>query len=274
MAAQAGLCLGAAVAPQTAGVADPDHRRAAALAGGFQAKRGAWYLSVQVGPHGGPCVWVERVAGERTEVVLGVLHRAMTARGEQPAVVQTDRGACFVGAEGGERRALPGRLTLWLWGLEVVHRILPPAKPWRNGAVERFHGAVEHSWRGETDGLAELQAVWNHGKPATTAPRPYRRAAFSMERVWAGLATVRVGRSVDAQGKLSIWDRPLRVGQGLAQRTVTLTFDAGRELVLVRDRRDAILVERPLPWLTEAWLWAGIDSAAQACDDDGTSTVR
>jgi hypothetical protein len=232
-------------------------------------------VSVVVGPHGGPCLAVQPVAGTRTDLVLPALHRVMRERGEQPAVVQTDRDPCFVGAEGGERRALPGRLTLWLWGLGIAHRVLPPAKPWRNGAVERLQGAVEHSWAGEPDGLAALLAVWNHGKATAAAPRPYQdRAGFALARVWDGLARARVERSVDAQGKLSVWDRPLRVGRRWAGQTVALTFDPSRRLVVVRDRHEAILAERPLPWLTADWLWAGVDGAAQACDHDGNATFR
>jgi hypothetical protein len=231
-------------------------------------------LSVVSGPHGGPCLGSVLVAGERTEVVLAGLHHLMRQRGEQPAVVQTDRGPCFVGAEGGERRALPGRVTLWLWGLGIAHRVLPPGKPWRNGAVERFQGAVEHSWAGEPDGLAALQTVWNHGKPTAQAARPYvDRAGFEMGRVWQGLGQVRVGRSVDPQGKLSVWDRPLRIGRRWAYRTVVVTFDAARRVALIRDNQETTLVERPLPWLTVDWLWGDTDGAAQAGDHDGTSTL-
>lgn len=196
----------------------------------------------------------------------------MRRLGAQPAVLQTDRGPCFVGAEGGARRAVPGRLTLWLWGLSIVHRVLPPAKPWRNGAVERVHGAVEHRWTGEPGDLAALLAVWNHGKPAPATPPYQDRAGFDLARVWAGLERVRVARSVDAQGKLSVWDRPLRVGRPLARRTVVVTFDAERRLAVVRDTQDRVLVERPLPWLTIDWLWADIAGADQPLEHDGTST--
>lgn len=231
-------------------------------------------MSVVAGPHDGPCLGVVPVAGERTEAVLATLHQLMRQRGEQPAVLQTDRGACFVGAEGGERRALPGRLTLWLWGLGISHRVLPPAKPWRNGAVERLHGAVEHSWTGEPDGLTALLDVWNHGKPPPAAAAYRDRAGFALDRVWAGLEQARVRRRVDPQGKLSVWDRPLRVGRRFARHTVVVTFDAARRVAVVRDRQDAILVERPLPWLTVDWLWAGIEVADEAVDHDGTSTFR
>jgi hypothetical protein len=230
-------------------------------------------LSVVSGPRDGRCLAVVPVAGERTRCVLAVLHQVMQQRGEQPALVQTDRAPCFVGAEGGERKALPGRLTLWLWGLGISHRVLPPAKPWRNGAVERFHGAVEHSWAGEPEGIAALQAVWNHGKHHPAPAVPYQdRSGFSLERVWQGLAQVRVKRSVDAQGKLSVWDRPLRVGRAWAYRTVVVTFDLASRLVVVRTPQGDLLREVPLPWLTAAWLWAGIEGADHPCEHDGTST--
>ena len=255
-------------------MADAAVRGIAGLAGGLQAKRGAWYLSVVEGPHAGSCLWAAPASGERTEVVLAALHRLMRQRAEQPAVLQTDRGPCFVGAEGGDRRALPGRLTLWLWGLGIVHRVLPPGKPWRNGAVERFHGAVEHSWTGEPAGLEALLTVWNSGKGSAATPRAYADwAGFRLDRVWDGLARVRAERSVDPQGKLSAWDRPVRVGRRWARYTVILTFDAPRRLAIVRDRQDRVLAERALPWLTADWIWSGIERADDALDHDGTSTV-
>lgn len=191
--------------------------------------------------------------------VLPRLAQLMARRGEQPAVLQTDRGPCFIGAEGGTKVAVPGRLTLWLWGAGIVHRLLPPGKPYRNGAVERFNGAIERSWQGEADGLSALQAVWNEGKESGPAGAAYGgRAGFQLARVWAGLATVRVTRSVDRQGKLSLWDRPVRVGSAWADRVVVVTFDADRQLAVIRDKRGEAIAERALSWLTEAWIWAGI----------------
>jgi transposase InsO family protein len=210
--------------------------------------------------------------GERTEVATTRLHRLMRRRGEQPAVVQTDRGPCFVGAEGGERRALPGRLTLWLWGLGIAHRLPPPGKPWRNGAVERFQGAVAHSWAGEPMGLPALVGVWTHGKPAAGTPRPFQdRDGFDSARVWQGLARARVARRVDPQGKPSIWDRPLYLGAAWAQRTVLVTFDAATRQAVIRDTRDRALLARTLPWLTPAWLWPGA-TADLPLDPHGTPT--
>jgi hypothetical protein len=226
-----------------------------------------------VGPRNGPCVDLVPVAGAQTAVVIATLAQMMTHIGEQPAVLQTDRDPCFVGVEGSARKAVPGRFTLWLWGLGITHRILPPAKPWRNGAVERLHGAIEHSWRGEDGGIADLRDVWNHGKVAPATHRPYGgRAGFALERVWARLAESRVARSVDAQGKLSVWDRPLRVGSRWAGQTVVVTFDPVRRLAIIRTKQEHILAECALPWLTEAWIWDG-DAADQALHQEGTSTL-
>jgi hypothetical protein len=235
------------------------------------------------GPRHGPNLAVVPCAGERMAVARTELDRLMSERQDQPAVLQTDRGACFVGAEGGNRTAVPGRLTLWLWGLGIQHQILPAAKPWRNGAVERFHGAVEHSWQGEADGLAALQVVWNWGKDGTQPVIPYQgRAGFSMEQVWQGLALVRVRRSVDVQGKLSLWDRPVRVGQRWADREVMVTFEAKRQVVVFQDKHGHLIGEKVLPWLTEDWLWTSDPAddpspvnpvATQSADSDGTTTM-
>lgn len=235
------------------------------------------------GPRDGPCLAAVPAAGERTQEVIVLLARVMERVHIQPAVLQTDRGPCFMGAEGGGRSALPGRLTLWLWGLGIHHRLLPPGQPYRNGAVERLNGAIERSWTGEDDGLMALVTVWNVGKPdAAVAAPPYAgRDGFSLARVWEGLEQTRVVRSVDGQGKLSVWDRPLRVGQTWATRSVVVTFEAARRVAVIRDKRGALVVERELPWLTANWLWDGthvapVDAppvAPLALDLDGTSIL-
>lgn len=241
-------------------------------------------MTVVQGPRQGPSLATVACAGERMAVVLRELDQLMRQRQEQPAILQTDRGPCFIGAEGGDRMAVPGRLTLWLWGLGIQHHILPPAKPWRNGAVERFHGALERSWQGEDDGITALQAVWNVGKDGAPSGPPYvGRRGFQMAKVWRGLATVRVRRSVDGQGKLSWWDRPLRVGMAWADRQVQVTFDAARHVVMVRDKHDRLLTEKILPWLTADWIWDVADGVAAptldamappGCDSDGTATLE
>lgn len=197
----------------------------------------------------------------RMGAVIQALHALMTRLGRQPEALQTDRGPCFIGADGGPSIAVPGRLTLWLWGHGVEHRLIPPGKPQRNGAVERLNGALERSWQDEPDGVAALVAVWNWGK-ADTPPvgRTYAgRAGWRLERLWERLARVRVTRKVDRQGKLSLWDRPVRVGRRWRDRTVVVSFDAARRLAVFHDERGALLTERALPWLTAEWVWTGND---------------
>lgn len=167
------------------------------------------------------------------DAVQATLAAVMGSLGLQPEQIQTDHGPCFLGAEERRRLAVPGRLTLWLASLGVAHRFIPVRRPQRNGAVERFHGAVETSWRGEAGGLEALQVVWNVEKPdLDAAHQPYQGwAGTRLERVWALLATVQVQRRVDAQGKCGLFGRPLRVGMAAAGQEVTIRFDAARRLV-------------------------------------------
>ena len=200
--------------------------------------------------------------------VMRELDGLLTRLGRQPQALQTDRGPCFIGAEGGPSIAVPGRLTLWLWGHGLEHRLSPPGKPQRNGAVERLNGALERSWQDEPDGLAALLDVWNWGKAGTPpVVRAYGgRAGWRLERMWERLARVRVTRKVDRQGKLSLWDRPVRVGRRWRDRTVVVSFDAERRLVVFHDERGALLTERALPWLSAEWVWTGIDDAAPSLE--------
>lgn len=210
----------------------------------------------------------------RMDAVQAALATVMSRLGLQPEQVQTDHGPCFLGAEEGRRLAAPGRLTLWLASLGIAHRLIPVRQPHRNGAVERFHGAVETSWRGEAGGLEALQVVWNVEKPDLDgAHHPYRgRAGTSLERVWALLAGVQVQRRVDAQGKCGLFGRPLRVGVAAAGQEVAIGFDAARRLVVVEDAHAVLLQELALEWLTATWLWEPVPLTAKAVDTSDSST--
>jgi hypothetical protein len=168
-----------------------------------------------------------------------------------------------------------------LIGLGISHQLIPVRQPQRNGAVERFHRAVEHSWRDEAGGLEALRTVWNVERPALdSAHQPYRgREGFSMERVWALLATVRVARRVDGyplagEGKFGLWNRPVRAGKAAAGQEVEVTFDAKRQRLVVSDVHAVMLREVELPWLTEDWLWEPVPLSAQAAYSPDTSTIR
>lgn len=203
----------------------------------------------------------------RMSVVQAELARLLATRGCQPQQLQSDRAPCFLGAEAGERAAVPSRLSLWLAGLGISHQLIPVRQPQHNGAVE-------HSWRGEAGGLDALRTVWNVEKPTLDAAhQPYRgRAGFRLARVWDVLATVRVWRRVDSQGKVGLWNRPLRVGRGAAGQEVAVTFAA--EQRRVSDAHAVVLREVALPWLTEDWLWEPVPLADQAAHPPVTSTVR
>jgi hypothetical protein len=177
-----------------------------------------------------------------------------------PRQIQTDRHPCFLGAEEPTRAALPSRLTLWLAGLAIGHRLIPVRRPQRNGAVERFHGGVERSWRGEAGGRAAFTAVWNAERPPLSRRhRRYRgRTGFAMTRVWRLLGQTQITRQVSRQGSLSLWDRLIYVGMRAAGQPVTVTFDPATRRAVVRDVHEHPLRDVRLPWLTADWLWAPI----------------
>jgi hypothetical protein len=214
-------------------------------------------------------------ASPRAQAAQAGLAQVFAQRGCQPPVVQTDRGPCFVGAEGSGAKAVPSRLTLWLWGLGIEHRLIPARRPQCNGAVERFHGGMEQNWRGEAGGLEALVAVWNVDKPPLDeGHRPYLgRAGFDATRVWTGLGRVQVQRQVDRDGKISLWDRSIRVAKSAAGQTVQVRFAADGRQLRVCDAHERLLAEVALPWLTVDWLWEPVPVADQARHPGDTSSA-
>ena len=190
-------------------------------------------------------------------MVVAELAQLFATTGLLPRQLQTDRGSCFVGADDARAAAVPSRLTLWLAGLDITHRLIPAGRPQHNGAVERFHGGVEYSWQGEADGLAAFIEVWNEPRPALSAGhQPYRgRAGFALERVWALLGQTRVMRQVDRCGRISLWNRPVWVGRQVVGQAVIVTFDPASQEVVIRDAHERLLRQTALPWLTDDWLW-------------------
>lgn len=192
--------------------------------------------------------------------VQAELAHLFATHGRIPRTVPTDRHPCFLGAEEPDRAALPGRLTLWLAGLGIGHRLIPVRRPQHNGAVERFPGGIAQRWRGEPGGLDALIAVWNAERPVLSRRhrRSRGRAGLAMRRVWALLAQSRVVRQVNRQGKLSVWDHSRSVGAQAAGQRVSVTVDPTTRCAVIRDTHDQVLRELPVPWLTEAWRWAAV----------------
>ncbi len=171
---------------------------------------------------------------------------------------------------------MPGRLTLWVWSMGISHRLTPPRRPQANGAVERFHGAVAHSWQGEPDGLPALVAVWNQGKPPPTpATRCYQgRADSSLARVWQQLGTLRVARRVTRQGTIHLWNRTERLGVAWAQQTVTVTADAAHQHLVVTDDTDTCVCTLAVDWLKLDWLGEPVAVTDQAPHSGAATTTR
>lgn len=85
-----------------------------------------------------------------------------------------------------------------------------------------------------------------------------------MRRVVEKLKGVVVRRRVDTEGKIRLWGREIRVGAKAAGRRVRVDFDGEGDKIriIVRDERGVVLKERSLEWVTEDWLWAGLEEQA------------
>lgn len=192
--------------------------------------------------------------------VQAELAHVFAQEGLMPRQIQTDRHPAFLGAEEPDRAALPSRLTLFLAGLDIGHRLIPVRRPQRNGAVERFHGALELSWRDEPGGAAALVDVWNAERPPLSRRhRCYRgRQGFSLRRVWVLLGQTTVRRHVSRQGTISLWDHPVRAGMAVAGQAVTVRFDPATRQAVIVDAHEQTVRTAALPWLTADWLWAPV----------------
>jgi hypothetical protein len=232
-------------------------------------------VTVLAGQHDGRCLGCHP-SRPQMAVVQAELAHLVADLGLIPRQIQTDRDACFLGAEEPGCAALPGRLTLWLAGLDIGHRFSPVRRPQHNGAVERFHGALARSWQGEPEGIAALMAVWNLDRPPLS--RRHRRyrgcAGFSLARVWRLLVQTQVARRVTRQGTLSRWDHNVSVGRQAAGQTVTVHFDPTTRQAVITDAHEQVLWTAALPWLTADWLWAPIPPTDHRAHPPDRSTCR
>lgn len=71
--------------------------------------------------------------------VRATLRACFDEWGTLPDELQTDGEPVLVGKAGDD---FPTRFTLWLIGLGILHRVIPPGKPTYNGGVERDHRTI------------------------------------------------------------------------------------------------------------------------------------
>jgi hypothetical protein len=203
--------------------------------------------------------------------------RGLFAVRGRPGRLRVDNGAPW-GATGGD---LPTALELWLWGLDVAVVHNRPRRCTENGRVERGHGVLARWAEPQTCASADaLQAALTAASamqrerfpalagrsrgaayPAPAAGgRPYdpaqEGALFDERRVWARLADRTWRRRVDKVGRISVYNRPLRVGRAWAGQEGVLGFDAGAVAWVIRDAAGTLLRTHPAPELSRERLLA------------------
>ena len=189
----------------------------------------------------------------------------------RPGRLRVDNGPPW-GATGGD---LPTALELWLWGLGVAVVHNRPRRCTENGRVERGHGVLGR-WAEPArcpdaaalqTALAAAGAIQRERFPAlggrsraaafpglAAGGRPYdpdrEGDLFDEGRVWARLAARTWRRRVDKVGRISVYNRPLRVGRAWAGQEVALGFDAAAVAWTIRDPQGAVLRTHPAPELS------------------------
>lgn len=181
--------------------------------------------------------------------------RGWFARWGRPLRLRVDNGMPW-----GSQGDLPTDLACWLAGLGVGVVANPPRRPEDNGVIERYQG-VGKAW-GEPHrcgSAAELEARlreldrWQRelypmrgGRPRCEAYPGLRHSgrAYSARREAKGWDVRRaremlegyvVPRRVDSQGRVSLYQRPYRVGARWAGRDVWVGFDAPSRSWLFQD---------------------------------------
>lgn len=184
-----------------------------------------------------------------------VLRGAFTEWQTLPDSVQTDNE---LGLAGGPNDPFPGRLTLWLVGLGVKHRLIRPGHPTDQPHIERNHRTVDGLVLSDdaTADLPRLQqtlnqerATYNHdfpchasdcaGRPPLIAHpellhsrRSYQPelelALFEQQRVYDYLSTFCFQRKVSATGRVSLGRQFYSLGRSHAGEIVQVRFDPAR----------------------------------------------
>jgi len=204
----------------------------------------SWAVAVQTAQHWRKLTWQEH---------RQVLRSAFAEWQTLPDAVQTDNE---LGIAGSAADPFPGRLTLWLVGLGVEHRLSRPHCPTDQAHVERNHRTLD-GFACDPAGLCDLptlqhaldtsRQIYNAafpcrasdcaGRPPLIAHpelrqprRPYRPewelALFDLSRVDRFLAGFTFQRKVNSGGRLSLGRQMYSVGRPWAGQTVTVRFDA------------------------------------------------
>jgi hypothetical protein len=151
----------------------------------------------------------------------------------------------------GSTGEFPPEMALWLIGLGIAMRWIPPGCPQENGVVERSQGTGQNWMEPQTcRDPAELQQrsdildrrqrerypdrdgrsrweVYPTRKHAPCRYQPRReRSAWDVTRVWAVLAQQVVKRQVDCTGSISLYHRTRYVGKPYIGTAVYVSLDA------------------------------------------------
>jgi hypothetical protein len=187
-----------------------------------------------------------------------------------PQTLRVDNGTPW-GATGG----WPTGLALWVLGLAVSMVWNPARQPQKNGVVERSQGTAkrwgephtcgspaelqvrltdldglqreEYPHEGERSRLAAYPGLEHSGRRYS---EPEEGDQWSLGRVLEYLAEHAVERTVDPNGKVSLYDRPHWVGKKSVGQKVYVTIDPEEKEWIFADETGVVLQRRAARELT------------------------
>lgn len=199
-----------------------------------------------------------------TPEVQAVLRQAFQEWHTLPDSILTDNE---LGLAGSPQELFPGRLTLWLRGLGILHRRIRPHRPTDQPHIERQHRTVDNftadpASRANLDtfqaALARERHMYNHcfpcrasdcqGQPPLAAHpellcprRPFppegELAVFDIQRVFDYLATWTFERRISSIGVLSIGHVQYYLGRPFASKQVRIRCEPTTHEWLIYERR-------------------------------------
>lgn len=206
-----------------------------------------------------PILWVQEA-----------LRRAFERWG-RPKMLRVDNGNPW-----GTSNDLPSALSLWLAGLAVDIHWNEPYRPQQNGVVESTQGTTQR-WvePGQCGDFAELcrrvaeeDRIQREVYPAVEGQS--RRAAYPFlahsgrgySRTWEKygwdlsaalqlLASYQVRRTVRKRGQVTLYNRPIEVGEAYARSEVDVQLDAATVQWVISDLQGQEIRRRPAVGLTE-----------------------